>query len=865
MKRVAICLSVLVVLQGVGAYAQTASPRQRLLMDFGWRFTLKDPPEVGKKFDYPEVADLAKTSADYAEQDARLEPMRVDAAKVNLGSDVSYVQTGFDDSSWRKLDLPHDWKVELPFNERANVAEGGHALGEQWGTNIGWYRRSFDLAADDKGKDLWLEFDGVFRNALVWLNGHCLGRNLSGYASFAYDIAKFANFGGKNELVVRVDATRTEGWFYEGAGIYRHVWLVKTGSLHVAHSGTQVINDVTPGDAGNDSPTHIQTTLTNTTDQPMYCTLISSVQDADGKDVGQVRQDNIPVPAGEQRDVMQYVDLKNVKLWSIETPTMYKMISKVYQTAAPVAGRPGGGGGGRRGGGAAAPPSGPLVDQYETPFGIRTLAWDANKGFFLNGKHVEIQGTCNHQDHAGVGMALPDALINFRVEKLKELGCNAFRMSHNDPTPELLEACDRLGMLVMDEHREMATTPEILDQLRREVARDRNHPSIFLWSIGNEEYRIQGDSIVAPSIAKTMQDIVHTMDPTRLCTVPMSGGAGNGFTLVIDVQGFNYIHNSPNFDTFHKQWPTKLSIGTEEASSMSTRGVYTNDFANSLVESYDTQAPSWATTAEVFWARYMECPFIAGGFVWTGFDYRGEPTLPGGKNGPWPAVSSQFGILDTCGFPKDTSFYYQANWTDKPMVHVLPSWNWAGSENKTLPVWAYSNCEEVELFLNGKSLGKSKVDRLHHEEWQVPYQPGKLECVGYVGGKEVARDVVETTGAVAGIKLIPDRATIDANGQDVSVVTVEAVDAQGRVVPTADPLVKFVCTGGKIIGVGNGNPNSLESDKEPQRKSFHGLAQIIIQSTTAAGPIVLSANSDGLKDGQVTIDGKQSPLTPSVP
>src|SRR6185369_249302 len=432
------------------------------------------------------------------------------------------------------------------------------------------------------------------------------------------------------------------------------------------------------------------------------------------------------------------------------------------------------------------------VDRDETTFGVRTVSFDADKGFFLNGKRVEIKGTCNHQDHAGVGAALPDRLQYFRIEKLKEMGSNAYRTSHNPPTPELLDACDKLGMLVMDETRMMSSNPEGLSQLQRLVRRDRNHPCVFIWSLGNEE-REQGTERGA-RIVSTMKRLVKSIDPTRLVTVAMNGRWGTGISSVLDVQGCNYYDGE--IDAFHKKFPQQPMIGSETASTVCTRGIYENDKEKGYVSAYDVNRPSWGATAETWWKIYDQRQFQAGGFVWTGFDYRGEPTPYA-----WPCISSHFGIMDTCGFPKDNYYYYRAWWSGEPTLHIFPHWNWSGKEGKEIEVWSHSNHDEVELFLNNQSLGRQKVQKNTHLMWKVKYSPGVLSAKGFRNGREVATTKIETTDPAAGILLSADRTSINADSEDVAIVTVAVVDAKGRVVPIADNEINFeVGPNARIIG-----------------------------------------------------------------
>jgi len=797
------------------------SPRQRLLLDAGWRFIIHDPPDAQADVtDYPEISNLAKLQAADVEAERKLEQTRPDPVATHAGEAVSFVQPGYDDGSWRAVDLPHDWAVELPFSSSDDRGHGYRALR---GNSVAWYRRSFHLPASDAGKTLWLEFDGVYRNALVWLNGHILGRNVSGYSSFFFDISQYAHFGNDNVLVVRVDASRFEGWFYEGAGIYRHVWLEKMSPVHIDHWGTFVTSTVS---APNGEVT-IQTDVRNDSGSDMTGTLTSTILDAHGNTVGSASH-SVSLKPGKVNTVRQNVALSNVNLWSPESPYLYKVISTVRSSKRHH------------------PQRGPVIaDSYETPFGVRTVQLDPNNGFFLNGQRVELRGVADHQDHAGVGTALPDRLKYFRIEKLKEIGVNALRTAHNPPSPELLDAADQLGMLVMDENRRLGWDPETLGQLERNIRRDRNHPSVFIWSLANEE-TLQGAPIGA-EIMTVMQNLAHQLDPTRLCTAAMNGGWGNGFSTVIDVQGFNY--HEGNMDSFHRRFPDQPTVSTEDGSGFATRGVYASSPPDAWVDDYGERRASWGATAETMVPFYSPRPWNAGLFNWTGFDYRGEPTPYS-----WPAISSQFGLLDTCGFPKNVAYYLQANWTNKTVLRIFPHWNWMGSEGVRINVRVFTNCgDQVELFLNGESQGLEAAKTTHHVEWSVPYAPGTLEARCYSNGQLTKSDTVSTTGDPVEILLQADRPVIRADGQDVSIVTVAVVDSNGAIVPTADNLISFSTVGGKIIGVGNGDPGSHEADKGSKRSVFNGLAQVIVQSTDRPEAITLSATSAGLKSVSVII------------
>ena len=831
-------LSVLGLLAGV-SFA-TATARERVSMDSGWRFRLGDPSDVTAGVTaYPEISYLAKLNTPDLNVETALQASRPDPVATHAGENVSWVLTNYDDSTWRQLNLPHDWVVELPF-DHTGIGYTDHGFKKKNGSvnNIGWYRRTFTLPSGYVGHAVWIEFDGVYRNCLVWLNGHILGRNVSGYASFQFDVTPYLNPGGTNVLVVRVDASRDEGWFYEGAGIYRHVWLVAADPVHIAHWGTFV---ATTALAGTNATVSIQTDVTNQSASIATGTLTSTILDANQNVVTNVASP-INLPAGQHLVVTQTVPLA-ANLWSLDTPYLYRLVSTVTHQGA-------------------------AADIYTTPFGVRMVRFDPAQGVFINGKHVEIQGMCNHQDMAGVGSALPDRLQYYRIEKLKQMGVNAYRTSHNAPTPELLDACDRLGMLVLDENRRIGTNAEPLGELQRQILRDRNHPSVFAWSLANEEWSMQASADGQPIMA-AMQSLVHSLDPTRSCTAAINGSLGGvGFSAVLDVQGLNY--NIPwNLDSYHPGHPNSPIIGTETASTVTTRGIYTNDTVNGYVASYDviTMAKSpgfptpvtWGETAEAWWQVYAARPWSSGGFCWTGFDYRGEPTPY-----DWPCINSHFGIMDMCGFPKDLFYYYQANWTLKPVLHLFPHWNWT-TPGQFVAVWAYGNCDAVELIVNGVSRGRQPLNVQSHVRWNVRYAPGTLQAVGYVNGVAVLTNTVTTTGPAASIALVPDRSTILADGRDVSVVTVEALDAQGRVVPTANNLINFSITGGAIIGVGNGDPSSHESDKASQRSVFNGLAEVLVQSTGQPGAITLTATAAGLTSTNVTITAASNLPAPDAP
>jgi beta-galactosidase len=811
--RLSITMLLLVAMLTTSPAAEIAAPRERLSFDNDWRFALGHATDVSK--------DLNHATGGFSY-----------FAKAGFGSGAS--DPKFKDQDWRTLNLPHDWAVELPFSERGSSSHGFKAIGRNFPENsVGWYRKTFHLPKSDLGKRISLEFDGVFRDSIVWVNGHYLGTETSGYSSFARNLSEILNYGGDNVVVVRVDASLEEGWFYEGAGIYRHVWLVKTAPLHVERHGTFVTSEVKKNSAAVTARVSIHNEGTNAATFEIEQTIFAP----DGKAIATARQKKLKLTAAECGEFTNILAVAKPQLWSLETPHLHKLVTTIRSGDT-------------------------IVDQYETTFGIRSIRFDPKEGFFLNGKRVKLKGTNNHQDHAGVGAAIPDALQEFRIAELKKFGCNAYRASHNPPTPELLDACDRLGMLVIDENRLMGTTEFHYAHLKRMILRDRNHPSIVLWSVGNEEWRIEG-SEQGTRITATMQAFVKQLDATRPVTVAISGGWSRGNSIPIEVAGINYMDNLGKggftTDQWHAKRPEQILVGTEECAFNQTRGIYFDDRKKGHLRAYDWDPSDWGSSAEQAWSHFADRDFLAGMFVWTGFDYRGEPTPFG-----WPAIGSQFGILDQCGFSKDAAYYFQAWWRDEPLLHIFPHWNWSGKEGEEISVWAHSNCDEVELILNGQSLGRKTMKKYSHLEWPVKYAPGTLRARGYKDGKEILTAKVETTGAPATVQLTPHRPTIKADGMDVSVITVQVADAQGRMVPTAADKITFTLSGpGKIIGVGNGDPSShepeqfLEKDDSPapiwRRSLFNGLAQIIVQSTGQPGEITLTAKATGLTEASVSL------------
>jgi beta-galactosidase len=797
-------LLLVVCAQPVLAQNSPTSPvRERLSLDRGWLFHEGDIP-------FPVVIGHQPT---------------YDNAKA--GSSSGAASPEYDDSSWKLVDLPHDWAVEQPFDPKANISQGYRARG------MGWYRKYFRLDPTDHGKHLEIQLDGVSTHCTVWVNGVLSARNWTGYTSIYIDITPVARFGKEvNTIAVQVDANPQEGWWYEGAGLYRHTWLVKRSPVHIETDGV-FANPVRNPDGHWSIP--VETTLYSSDKAAAPVEVESTLIDPSGKELVSGHTQVVVDPLREQ--VAKFaLAVESPKLWSVDEPTLYSVRTVVKREGA-------------------------VVDEVITRAGFRTIRFDPNQGFFLNDKPLKLKGTANHQDHAGVGVAVPDALWDFRIRRLKEMGSNAYRAAHNAPAAEFLDACDRLGMLVMDENRNFGATPEHLKQLDWEIRRDRNHPSIIMWSVFNEEPS-QGTEM-GYELVRRMSAAVKELDTTRPVTAAQSNSVLNpvNASQAADVAGFNYVYR--DFDRYHELNPGKPMFSSEDTSTVMTRDTYVTDRSQCLLDSYDDQVLPWGLSHRDAWKQVATRPFVAGTMVWTGFDYRGEP-----QPLSWPAAGSSFGIMDLCGFPKAAYYIHQAQWIqDRPLVHFVPHWNWAGSEGKPIKVFVTSNAEKVELRLNGKSLGEKPVDKYDMVTFEVPYQPGKLEALASTGGKEIARFAVETTGAPAALRLVPDRKSLAGDGGDAQPVTVEVVDAQGRLVPTAEPLVKFALSGpGSIIGLNNGDPTNHEPEKGSQHTVFHGLAQVIVQSGfEGQGKLTLRATSEGLAGGEAVIEVTPVVARPAVP
>lgn len=765
--------------------------------------------------------------------------------KFNPGDVDNAQDTIFDDSRWRILNLPHDWSIEGNFSNEHPATTGGGALPG----GIGWYRKSFTIPETNKQRNVFIDFDGVYMNSEVWINGHPLGKRSFGYISFRYNLTPYLNYGNKENIIaVKVDNSKQpNSRWYSGSGIYRNVWLTVTDKVFVDNWGTYI---TTPEVDEKNAKIEIATKIKNTNSTKQEITLLTLVFDAKGQKITEISSTET-IETGSYAKIHQQLSLQDPILWSVDNPYLYKAVSRVSY-------------------------NGNIADEYETDFGIRYFNFDSEKGFSLNGKPLKILGVCNHHDLGCLGAAINTRAIERQLEILKKMGCNGIRTSHNPPAPELLELCDKMGFIVMDEIFDMWKKEKspfdyhlYWDEWHKRdledfILRDRNHPSVFMWSIGNEIIE-QWDS-TGTTIAKELSAIVKSLDATR----PITGGFNDptpGNKIIqsgeIDIIGFNY--HDEGFESFPQTFPGKVFIGSETNSSIATRGHY--DMPSDSVRvwpvqwdipvkanpdhtcsSYDNCRVGWGSTHTDTWRRINKYDYLSGMYIWTGFDYLGEPTPYS-----WPARSSYFGVIDLSGFPKDAYYFYQSQWTEEPMLHIFPHWNW--TEGDSVDVWAYTNCDEVELFLNDESLGIKKLNEdTFHLCWRLAFTSGVLKATARKDGKKILTKEIKTAGEPAKIELSADRQTITADGRDLSFITIKILDKDGTVVPNADNLVKFEITGnGFIAGVDNGNPISHESFKADNRKAFNGLCLAVIQSDGNKGTITLKAVSKGLDEAIITV------------
>ena len=799
--------------------------------------------------------------------------------RFSLGDDPSASNEGYDDSQWRTLNLPHDWSIEADFSADNPASPGGGALPG----GIGWYRKTFVADQSFENKNVYIDFDGIYRNSRVWINGQLLGERPYGYSSFRYELTSYLKMGEQNVIAVRVDnSEQPNSRWYSGSGIFRNVWLVIVNPVHVDQWGTYITTSHVSTQSAN---IKITTRLKNATSDKVNVYLLTTLLDASGKEI--MRTNNpVAVASKDRAETEQSLTVDHPHLWSIEHPYLYKIRTQVKL-------------------------NNEIIDDYETPVGIRSFSFNVDNGFFLNGEPVKIKGVCNHHDLGCLGAATNYRAIERQLEILKAMGCNSIRTSHNPPAPELLDLCDKMGFLVMDEAFDMwrkkktpfdysIDFPEWHERdLTDFILRDRNHPSVVMWSIGNEVLEqwsdIKADTLnmqqanlllnfantlsQKDSMAKELHvnsvltlklaNMVKKLDPTR--PVTSANNEANPYNYIfqsgaMDIIGFNYHEKDWAKSNFQQQYPNQKLIITESTSALMSRGYYMMpsdsiyiwpqrwdilfDHPVHQCSAYDNCHVPWGSTHEKSWEIVKNNDHIAGMYVWTGFDYLGEPT-------PfwWPSRSSYFGIIDLAGFPKDVYYMYQSEWNDKEVVlHVFPHWNW--NEGDTIDVWAYYNrADEVELFLNGESLGrKSKPEDAFHVWWRVPFQKGTLKAVSYKNGKQVLEREIKTAGEPASIRLTADRPTITANGKDLSFITVEIVDKEGNVVPTADNFIQFSVDGdGAIAGTDNGDPTDSNSLKKPARKLFNGKALAVIQSNKTAGLVRLKAESENVTSAEIEI------------
>ena len=693
------------------------------------------------------------------------------------------------DGRWKAVDLPHDWVVDLAYSRDASYSHGHKQVGWKFPqTSVGWYRKTFNLPKEDKGKHFRIQFDGIFRNAQIWVNGFFVGVEPSGYIHQDYDITDYLLFGDEPEktnlICVRCDASLEEGWFYEGAGIYRHVWLEKSHPLHVTTGGTFV--HCTLSENYTKARVTIETEVCNDFNHklPAY-SVEHSILDAAGNVVARAGAEGKALLAREKHSSAAVCEVSSPALWDIDNPNLYKVVTRVLL-------------------------DGKEVDQFTTRTGFREIVLDEDKGFFLNGKHIKLKGTNNHQDHAGVGSAIPDGLQRYRIERLKWMGANAYRASHNPMTAELLDLCDEMGMLVFEENRLLGINPYQLSVLENMIRRDRNHPCIFLWGIGNEEWGVEWEDR-GTEIASSMREYAHRADSTRPMGVASSSGPH--ILRTVDVAGYNYISQHP-IDEHRANYPERIAMGSEETTGCGIRGEYSPE--------------SVGFPMERGWQFYDERPWLLGLFYWTGFDYRGEPTPR-----EYPATGSQFGILDYCGFAKDEAYYLKSWWGDEPVLHISPHWNLEGHEGQTVKLKVYSNCDEVQLVVNGKKLERKKMPKNGHLEWDAVYKPGYVQAIGYKDGKVLMKKRINTAGEPSRVK------SETLRYDDIYVVNVSVYDNKGNFAPKACiPLNIEIEGNARILGFGNGNPDFMEVERpeDPQARSFgfrtfNGMAQILLKSS----------------------------------
>ena len=777
----------------------------------------------------------------------------------------------YDDSAWRMLNVPHDWAIEGDFSASAPSGNSGGALPG----GVGWYRKSFEVAAADKGKLFYIDFDGVYMNAKVWINGQLLGQRPYGYSSFRFDLTPHLKFGARNVVAVRVDnSDQPNSRWYSGCGIYRHVWLVKTEKIHVAHWGTHVVAE------GN--KVSVSVSIDNNTTSQQTVVVRNKIISPTGVQVASASKKLSLNPSAKSTSSLSQLKVSRPQIWSCETPYIYKVVTTIEQ-------------------------NGKVVDTYETPTGFRTFKFDAEKGFSLNGKSMKINGVCQHHDLGCLGAAVNEDALYRQLRILKEMGTNAVRCSHNPPAPELLAMCDTMGLIVMDESFDMWRRRKTKNDYARFfdqwaerdltdlVLRDRNHPSILMWSIGNEVLEqwssADADTLSAEQanlilnaghdastlshgtemsvnslLCKNLCEIIRRLDNTRPITAGCNEPDPKNHLFksgALDIIGFNYHHQWVK--DVPKNFPGKPFIFSESVSALQTRGFYmmpSDSVYRAPIEwwlpyqdpsfqcsAYDNMHASWSSTHEETWDVVKHNDFVGGQFIWTGFDYIGEPTPYG-----FPARSSYFGIVDLAGFPKDSYYMYQSEWTDKQVLHLFPHWNWL--DGQYIDLWCYyNNADEVELFINGRSQGvkAKKDDHEYHLMWRVKFEPGEVKAVARKNGKVVAEKTIRTSGAPAQLRMTSDRIRFgnNPNGDNLAFITVEVIDKDGNLCPRADDQVFFEVEGGRIVGVDNGNPISMERFKDTKRKAFNGKCLVVV--ATDGGDVTVRAKGYQLGGSEVMV------------
>ncbi|WP_281613061.1 glycoside hydrolase family 2 TIM barrel-domain containing protein [Flammeovirga sp. SubArs3] len=780
-----------------------------------------------------------------------------------------------DDSKWRTVQIPHDWAIEGPFSKEYNARCGGLPFHGE-----GWYRKSFTLTNTQKGKHIAIEFEGVMKNSEVWINGHYLGKRPFGYLGFEYDLTPYLHQEGMNIIAVKAKPEDLSSRWYPGAGMYRKVWLNINNDIRVAHWGTFVTSTNVSAKVAS---VNIQLEIQNFKAADQIVSVVQTIKNNLGETVKELQHKTV-AEGSKTINSQQSFNLIQPQLWTLTSPHLYQLETELKDK------------------------DGKILDRYTTKFGVRSIQFTANDGFFLNGKRTELKGVCLHHDLGPLGTAVNRRATERQLEIMKEMGVNAIRTSHNPPSREQLELCDEMGILVIDEAFDEWGIQKIENgyhtifdewherDLTDMIRRDRNHPSIIMWSIGNE-IREQKEKD-GWKVALKLGEICHREDPSRPNTAGFNqyeNSIKNKLAHHVDIVGFNY--KAAKYAEIKENYPDWIVYGSETESITSSRGVYHTPFLEKYekntdhqVTSYDIIGPIWSYPPDMEFKFLEENPSILGEFMWTGFDYLGEPTPYGGRdnstngywNDDWPNKSSFFGPVDLCGFKKDRFYLYQSQWTDTPMVHLLPHWNWKGFEGKEIPVFAYTNAESAELFLNGKSLGKKVkgVDKgivpikfSYYEgpynypspyrlRWDVPYEKGELKVVAYNGDKVVSEKVINTTSKAKNIELTADRKIISsANGEDLVFVTARALDTEGHFCATYNGQIQFSVTGdGTFEATGNGDPASLILPENKKLKFFNGMALVIARANKGdGGKIIISATGKGLKKAQISVETKANP------